>query len=73
MTGDTEAHGYDGPELCRKVLPRDCQEARGCKVRDMDKRAKYWNKKVYLGVVGEAESLDSYADDDVDLVDDESI
>lgn len=73
MAGDTEAHRYDDPELCRKILPRDRQESRGCKVRDMDKRNKHWNKKVYVGVVGETESLGSYADSDVDLVDDESV
>lgn len=53
--GDTEAHGSDGADLCRKVLPRDCQEARGCKFRDMDRRNKYWNMRVYLGVFGAAE------------------
>lgn len=73
MTGDTEAHSFDGPELCRKILPRDLQEARGCKVRDMDKRNKCWNKKVYVGAFGGAESFGPWAESDVDLVDDESL
>ncbi|ROV89228.1 hypothetical protein VMCG_09909 [Cytospora schulzeri] len=60
---DTEAHSFDGPELCRKLLPRDCQEARGCKVRDLDKRNRCWNKKVYVGVVGgEAEGFHFHED-----------
>ncbi|KUI57983.1 hypothetical protein VP1G_05320 [Cytospora mali] len=71
MLGDTEAHSYDTPGLCTKNLPRDSQEARGCKARDMDRRNLSWNKKVYLGVVGEAESFDSDVDPEGDLVDDE--
>ncbi|ROV95079.1 hypothetical protein VSDG_05817 [Cytospora chrysosperma] len=73
MFGDTEAHSFSDPELCRKLLPRDRQEARGCKARDMDKRDRYWNKKVCVGAVWEAESFDFRADSDADLMDDESI
>ncbi|KUI67700.1 hypothetical protein VM1G_03201 [Cytospora mali] len=70
MLGDTEAHSHDNPELCTKNLPRDSQEARGCKARDMGKRNLSWNKKVYLGVVGAAESFDSDVGPGGDLVDD---
>lgn len=72
MFGDTEAHSFSDLKLCRKLLPRDRQEARGCKVRDMDKRNRYWNKKVYVGAIWEAEGFDFHADSDADLVDDES-
>ncbi|ROW10650.1 hypothetical protein VPNG_05156 [Cytospora leucostoma] len=65
LPGDTEAHRYDDDELCRKLLPRDDQERRGCKARDVDRRRKSWNKKVYVGVVEEAWS---FADSDVDLM-----
>ncbi|KAJ0125331.1 hypothetical protein J7T55_006677 [Diaporthe amygdali] len=49
--GDNAAHSYDDDKLCPKLLPVARQEFRGCKKRDLDRRAKAWNKKVYLGLI----------------------
>lgn len=57
-SGDRVAHSFDSDKLCPKLLPVDRHESRGCKIRDMDRRTKAWNKQGVLGLIPGEEDAD---------------